>query len=451
MDYNIIVIDDELDFLESIRRGLIFSGYKNVHIENDAQQAAVLFEKGKPFDLALIDISMPNLNGIELLDIIKQASPATECIMVTAIDEARSAVKCLKKDAYDYLIKPLSKEDLLLAVHRALERKRLVEILDLNKPMTLPKIKNKHAFKPIITQSSNMFKILREAELHSPSNIPILITGETGTGKELLARTIHTVSTREKNIFTPINMEALNPQMFEAEFFGHTKGAFTGAEKDRCGYLEASHRGTVFLDEIGTLSLDLQGKLLRFLQEGEFIKIGSFKPKKVDVRIISATNAEVERLVNQKKFRRDLFFRLKGGWLHLPPLRERKDDIPLLIDHFLSEMTGPDRIEIDGDVLSALLEYDYPGNIRELRLIILSAVNLSQGKSISLRHIPDKIRQNAKAFTKTGAWEGGPLLTLKQMEREYILKVYEQLGQNKSRTARVLGIALNTLRSKLDQ
>jgi two-component system response regulator AtoC len=293
MNNRIIIIDDELDFLQSVKRGLITSGIKNVRIETDPQKAAFSFENGELFDLALIDINMPNLSGIELLDIIKNSSPTTECIMVTALDEARTAVNCLKKGAYDYLVKPISREDLILSVNRAFERKRFMEILDLNKRKTLPKIENKDAFKPIITQSSSMIKILREAELHAASDIPILITGETGTGKELLARAIHESSTRAKFIFTPINMESLNLQLFESQFFGHTKGAFTGAEKDRLGYLESSNRGTVFLDEIGNLPIDLHGKLLRVLQEGEFIKIGSSKPQKVDVRIVAATNVDM--------------------------------------------------------------------------------------------------------------------------------------------------------------
>jgi DNA-binding NtrC family response regulator len=450
MDNSIIIIDDELDFLQSVKRGLITYGMKNVRIEDDPQRAAFSFKDGEHFDLALIDISMPNLSGIDLLDIIKKVSPTTECIMVTALDEARTAINCLKKGAYDYLVKPVSKEDLILSINRAFERKRLLEILDLNKRKSLPKIKNQEAFEPIITQSVNMIKILREAELHAVSDIPILITGETGTGKELLARAIHDSSSRAKSVFTPINMESLSQHLFESQFFGHTKGAFTGAEKDRAGYLEGSNHGTVFLDEIGNLPLDLQGKLLRVLQGGEFIKIGSSKPQKVDVRIISATNVEMELLVKQKRFRMDLFYRLRGGWLHLPPLRERKDDIPLLINHFLSEFNRSPGIDIDEDAFSALMGYDYPGNIRELKSVILAARNLSQDSTISRNHLPGKFQLNTGGGRKTNDTEIEPLLTLEQVEKKHILNAYEKLGKNKSQTARVLGIALNTLRNKLD-
>lgn len=450
MDNSIIIIDDEIDFLESVKRGLITSGFKNVRMEADSQKAAFAFKNGEQFDLALIDIIMPNLSGIELLEIIKTISPTTECIMVTALDEARTAINCLKKAAYDYLVKPVSKEDLLLSINRALERRRLLKILDINKQRNLPKIRNPEVFKSIITQSGNMIRNLREAELHSASDIPILITGETGTGKELLARAIHDSSNRAKFVFTPINMESLNQHLFESQFFGHTKGAFTGAEKDRSGYLEASHRGTIFLDEIGNLPPDLQGKLLRVLQDGEFIKIGSVKPQKVDVRIISATNAEIELLMEQKRFRKDLYYRLRGGWLHLPPLRERKEDIPLLINHFLSEFDESLDNGVDDEAFSALIAYDYPGNIRELKSIIFAAKNLSRGGAISRKHLPQQIQLKVAGGGKSPGAEIETFLTIGQVEKKHILNVYKKLKKNKSQTARVLGISLNTLRNKLE-
>ena len=290
MDINNIVIDDERDFLESVRRGLITAGIKNVRIEADPQKAAAAFKQGQQFDIALIDITMPEMDGIGLLEIIKNNSPATECIMVTAVDEARTAIQCLKKGAYDYLVKPISKEDLVSSVNRASERKRLIEILDLGKRRTLPKLVNKKAFSSIVTKSNAVLRVLKEAELHAASDIPILITGETGTGKELLSGAIHAASYRAGSVFTPVNMESLNASIFDAQFFGHTRGAFTCADKDRSGYLESSNHGTLFLDEIGNLPSELQGKLLRVLQDGEFIKIGTSTPRKVDVRFIAATN-----------------------------------------------------------------------------------------------------------------------------------------------------------------
>ena len=450
MDNSIIVVDDERDFLESVRRGLITAGFKNVHTEADARKAAANFEDGEIFDIALIDITMPEINGFELLGVIKNLSPDTECVMVTAVDEARIAVECLKKGAYDYLVKPISKEDLVSSINRALERKRLVEIINLRKRRTLPKIEHKEAFKPIVTRSSEVLRLLKEAELHAASDIPILITGETGTGKELLSRAIHAASSRAGSVFTPVNMESLTPNLFDAQFFGHAKGAFTGAEKDRAGYLESSNRGTLFLDEIGNLPLELQGKLLRVLQDGEFIKIGTSRPQKVDIRFVAATNSDLDRLMTRKLFRRDLYYRLRGGWLHLPPLRERRNDIPLLIDSFLEEFCGSGGVDIEQEALSALLDYEYPGNIRELKTIVQSAVNLCQGRPISTKFLPTYL-QKRKPLSHSGrSSESEPVVPLGQVEKNHIRRVYNRLGKNKSRTARALGIGLNTLRRKLE-
>lgn len=450
MDNRIIVIDDELDFLESVRRGLITSGIKNVRTEQNPRKAADAFENDGEFDIALIDITMPEMGGIELLEIIKNNSPTTECIMVTAVDEARVAITCLKKGAYDYLVKPISKEVLISTLHRAMERRRLMEILDLQKRKTKPRLENKEAFAPIVTGSDNMLRVLKEAELHAASSVPVLITGETGTGKELLAAAIHAASPRVEQIFTPINMESLNPQLFESQFFGHTKGAFTGAGEDRGGYLENSHKGTLFLDEIGNLPLELQGKLLRVLQDGEFIKIGTTTPRKVDVRFIAATNSDLDRLMAHNRFRKDLYYRLKGGWLHLPPLRERKDDIPLLITHFIKDLCGSSGIPIEREALSMMIAYDYPGNVRELKAVIESSLNLAQTRPITPKHLPENMRKQKSTSKSLEKSSGDTVETLDQIQKKHILSVYEQMDHNKSRTARVLDIGLNTLRRKLE-
>ena len=452
MDNSIIVIDDERDFLESVRRGLITSGIKNVRTEEDPTRAAAIFSEGESFDIALIDITMPGMDGIELLEVVKNTSPQTECIMVTAVDEARTAVRCMRKGAYDYLVKPISKEDLVLSVNRALERKRLVEILDLGKRRAVPKLKNAAVFKPIVTGSANVLRVLREAELHAASDIPILICGETGTGKELLARAIHGASRRAKFAFTPVNMESLNPSLFSAEFFGHTKGAFTGADKDRAGYLESTDRGTLFLDEIGNLPLEMQGSLLRVLQNGEFIKIGTNTPRKVDVRVVAATNSDLEKLMATGKFRKDLYYRLRGGWLYLPPLRERKEDIPLLVGRFIEEFGGIGGSGgIDEEAMSLLMDYGYPGNIRELRSIIQSAVNLAQGRAISAKTLPAHLRGQKPVQKVLKKAKSEPIVPLAEVERSHIVTTYNRMGKNKSQTANALGIGLNTLRRKLQE
>ncbi|TRZ92252.1 sigma-54-dependent Fis family transcriptional regulator [bacterium] len=447
----IIIIDDEQDFLESIKRGLLISGFRNVRVARDPAQVAADFQRGASFDLALIDVTMPGMNGVELLEVIKQECPDTECIMVSAVNEARIAVDCLKRGAYDYLVKPVSRDDLVMTIERALERKRLLEILRMDKKAPPLQLIHAEAFKPILTQSTRVIRVLKEAELHAASNVPILITGESGTGKELLAKAIHEASPRDGFPFTAVNIGGLSATLFDAEFFGHTRGAFTGAEKDRAGYIEHTHQGTLFLDEIGNLPPELQGKLLRVFQEGEYLKLGKSAPQKADVRFIAATNMDLDRLIQMKAFRKDLYYRLKGAWLDLPPLRERKEDIPLLIEQFLKEFSpGREKKKMDEKASALLVGYEYPGNIRELRSIIQSAVNLCLKKVITPDILPEQLRKKLRpsSFRDHGQSEGA--VPLAALEREHICTVYEQTGKNKSKTARLLGIGLNTLRRKLE-
>jgi DNA-binding NtrC family response regulator len=426
------------------------SGFRHVQMEIDPRKGAARFAQGEVFDIALIDVTMPFINGVGLLELIKKTSPNTECIMVTGKNDAKVAVQSMKKGAYDYLIKPISRDELVLTISRALERKRLLDILDLEKKRTLPKLIHAEAFRPIVTRSDKLLRVLREAELHSLSDVPVLITGETGTGKELLARAIHAASPRAKFPFIPINMASVTGNLFDAEFFGHTKGAFTGAEKDRMGYIEHTNKGTLFLDEIGSLPPELQGKLLRLLQEGEYIKLGTSMSQKADVRFIAATNADLERLMAKGMFRKDLYYRLKGAWLHLPPLRERTEDIPLLLTTFLEKFGGVNvSTGIDEQAASILSNYDYPGNIRELRSILQSAVNLAQGKPISTRFLPNYLQKRKAISMRDSQPISKPVAAFSEVEKEHILKVYNQMGRNKSQTARVLGIGLNTLRRKL--
>ena len=449
MNESILVIDDEMDFLDSIKRGLISSGIREIRVESDPRIAAQSVQQGDRYAVALIDITMPWINGVQLLEIIKSASPDTECIMVTAVNDARTAVECLQKGAYDYLTKPVSRDELVSKIKRAQERRRLLEVLSVGKTGSLPQIKHKDAFAPIVTRSEKMLRLLKEAELHAASDVPALITGESGTGKELLARAIHRSSPRASFPFTSINMASLTGSLFDAEFFGHTKGAFTGAEKDRAGYIEHSNRGTLLLDEIGDLPLDFQGKLLRVLQEGEVIKLGTSSARKVDVRFIAATNADLDKLLAKGQFRKDLYYRLKGAWLRILPLRERREDIPLLINTFLREFRGEEDRQIEEDALQILMNYDYPGNVRELRSIIQSSCNLAQHRSIAARFLPEYLRGAKPARRQQAVPMGGPIVPLAEAERSHILQAYEETTHNKLRTAKLLGIGLNTLRRKL--
>jgi len=451
MNNTVVVVDDDRDYLEVLGRKLAEIGFRRVRLEESSVKLAEEVENGLSFDLALIDMTMPDMDGMALLERIKSYSPSTECIMVTAINEARIAVECLNKGAYDYLVKPVATEDLALSIKRTLERKRLMDLLDLEKRDDLPTLDNEAPFRPIITQSKKVLRILKEAELHASSLVPVLITGESGTGKELLARAIHGASPRSQHPFTPINMASLTSSLFEAEFFGHTRGAFTGAESSRVGYLEYTNKGTLFLDEIGDLPIPLQGKLLRVLQDGEFSKLGSSTRQKVDLRFIAATNENLEQMMAQKRFRKDLYYRIRGGWLHLPPLRERPEDIFLLCRKFLEKYYDVNTEGfIEKSALDLLMRYPYPGNIRELKSILQSAVNLARGESLREAHLPAHIKTTLKeCVEEEREFVDATIRPLAEVEKNHILKTYQKTGENKSKTARLLGIGLNTLRRKL--
>jgi two-component system response regulator AtoC len=449
MGSRIIVVDDDRDYLELTSIRLAEAGFEAVDAVDDPLQAAERFGAGSAYDLALIDIGMPEMDGQALLQVIKHRSPATECIMVTAVNDARTAVDCLRQGAYEYLVKPVSEDDLIFGVGRALERKRLLDIIHVERsPRPLP-VSHPEAFRGIITRSIGFQRLLKEAELHAASDVPILVTGESGTGKELLARAIHLASPRSRRRFLPINMAALSGELFEAEFFGHTKGAFTGAERERDGHLKHCDGGTLFLDEIGNLPLSMQGKLLRMLQDGEFTPLGSSMSLKADVRFVAATNEDLDRLMESGRFRSDLFYRIRGSWLHLTPLRERPEDIPLLAEHFLREAgAAKAQLPLADDVVRALVSYDFPGNVRELRSVIRSALNLTQGKPISRESLPAALRRRRVKNLPERA-RPAAALTLVEVEKRHILDTYRRMGGNKMRTARVLGLGLNTLRRKL--
>ncbi|MCU0590756.1 MAG: sigma-54 dependent transcriptional regulator [Desulfobacterales bacterium] len=450
MSHRIIVVDDDRDYLELVKSRLSATGFPSVEILDDPLVAAAAFESHGSFDVALIDLSMPEMDGQVLLDLIKKYSPTTECIMVTAVNDDRTAVQCLRQGAYDYLVKPVSEDDLLFAVKRALERKRLLDILHIEKSRRLPVFSQPDAFREILTRCPSLLRILKEAELHAASDVPILITGESGTGKELLARAIHRASPRAAGPFLPLNMAALTADLFEAEFFGHTRGAFTGADKERRGHLKHCDHGTLFLDEIGNLPFSLQGKLLRVLQDGEFTPVGCSASQKADVRFVAATNEDLDQMVESGRFRRDLFYRIRGSWLHLPSLQERKEDIPLLIEHFLKELGRfGDSLRLDAGASETLMGYEFPGNIRELKSIIQTAVNLAQGQRITVDCLPEHLRRRKFVPVRKSPSTANGSILLADVEKQHIIDVYEKMGRNKVRTARALGLGLNTLRRKL--
>jgi transcriptional regulator with PAS, ATPase and Fis domain len=337
--------------------------------------------------------------------------------------------------------------------HRKLQPSgNVVEIYPMAISKKISAVDDHFAFSSIVTQSEKMIRIMKEAKLHAASHIPVLITGETGTGKELLAKSIHKASARANRIYTAVNMSALTPTLFEAEFNGHTKGAFTGAVHDRKGYLETSSDGTLFLDEIGSLSLELQGKLLRVLQEGEYFKLGCSRSMVTNARFIAATNAELDKLQDHGLFRKDLFFRLSGAWIHLPPLRERREDIKLLVERFIVEYRGSHEVaDIKDAAWDVLMTYDYPGNIRELKSIVQYAANLACGTSILPHHLPAYVSAATTSLKHSTVTRhcSNSIPSLAAVERNHILAAYRLAGENKLHTARILEIGLNTLRRKL--
>ena len=445
----ILVVDDDPDYLDIITVTLAEAGYRRITAETDALKAAARIDAGEAFEMAVLDLTMPEMDGLELLECIKNAIPMAECILVTASNEAQTAVACLKKGAYDYLVKPVPVEKFLATVQRALERKRLLDLLDLGKGQSKLQLQRAGAFRPILTRAPAMLRLLKEAELHAASDVPVLITGESGTGKDLLAAAIHSASPRSGRPYTAVNMASLNTGLFDAEFFGHSRGAFTGAEKDRTGYLEYSVGGTLFLDEIGILPLELQGKLLRVLQDGEYVKLGTNRRRKADVRFIAATNEDLDRLISLGRFRKDLFYRLRGGWLHLPPLRQRPEDIPMLAQHLLRRWCPNSVCRLAPAALEALCRYPFPGNVRELQSMIQAAANLAQGRTVEMAHLPAALRSARGPAICTAATAGESFAPLATVEKGYILRVYKALGHNKARTAATLGLGLNTLRRKL--
>lgn len=451
MESSIIAIDDETVFLRSLKRGLLAAGLGNVHTESDPVQAVKLFRQGRIFNVALIDIRMPGMGGIEALERIRTESPKTECIMMSAVNDVRTAVECIRRGAYDYLVKPFDREDLLATIRAALGKRCVICGPRSQEGDAGAAGRSQEAFRKIVASTHETRKVLREAELHAASDIPILVTGETGTGKELLARAIHDASPRAEGPYVPINMAALPSHLFDAEFFGHVKGAFTGADMDRKGYVESANKGTLVLDEIGTLPYELQSKLLRVLQDGEHLKIGSDKLHRMDIRVIAITNENLEKLVGEGKFRKDLYYRLKGEWLHLPPLRERREDVPELLETFLREWDKKGRkIRVAEDAMRMLLRYDYPGNIRELRSIAQSAINRADGGWITAEALPPHMIVSSLGSEGREVCSADETArTLAKVEEAHIRRVYQESGCNKTKTARILGVAVNTLRSKL--
>lgn len=440
---NILIIDDDEAILDSCSQVLTREGY-NVKGTKDGKEGLEAFSK-EFFHLVFLDLKMPGLDGMEVLSRIKKENPETPVIIITGFASIESAVEATKRGAFNYLAKPFKPEELRVITKKALgSRKILLENVYLRK-----ELQAKTEFDMVLGKSRAMEKVLDIVRQVSPTESTVLITGESGTGKELLAREVHKHSPRRDGPFVVVDCGALVETLFESELFGHVRGSFTGAYETKHGRFEVANGGDIFLDEISNISLNIQAKLLRVIQEREVTRIGSTKPIKVDARILAATNENLADCVRNGKFREDLFYRLSVVPIHLPPLRERKKDIPLLVDHFLrkhNKKTKKNITNVSPQVKKALKEYDWPGNIRELENTIERAVVLSKTETIE---IEDLMYHGIGASSSLLNPICGKFRTLNEIEKEYIKTVLKAQNGNKSKTAHILNIDRKTLLAKI--
>lgn len=436
---NILVVDDERGVRESFK--MVLKDDFNVLLAENGNEAIDLFEKNSA-DLILLDILLPDMDGLTLLERLKGTDPNTEIIMVTAVKEIHSAVKAIKLGAYEYIIKPFVVEDVLNIINRALEKRRLVNEL----AYLRGELNRIQSFEKIVGEDERMRKIFELISTITWSDGPVLIQGESGTGKELVARAIHNLSNRKGGSFVVINSAAIPASLMESEIFGHQRGAFTGAVRTTMGKLEIADKGTVFLDDINTLDVSMQAKLLRVIQEKEFERLGGNKLIKIDVRFIAASNKDLSELISKGEFREDLFYRLNVFPIHIPPLRERRADIPLLLDHFLdffAKTSGKAPKSFSSKAVKALTEYDWPGNVRELQNLVERCFTITKQSVIHLKDI-SHFHTNIKPSKEVPLKEA-----VAGFEQQYISEVLESVDRNRMKAARILGIHRNTLTAKM--
>jgi DNA-binding NtrC family response regulator len=445
----VLVVDDEEGVRASIRA--ILDGTCEV-LEAETGADALEILRGREVDLVMLDQRMPGEPGLDVLSRVKAADPSTVVVLATAVHDVRTAVEALKRGAYDYITKPFDVDDILMVVERALEKRALErQVLVLRSALTPPGVDTADGFEGLVGRHPAMVRIYQRITQIATTPATILITGESGTGKELVARAIHQRSDRSGQAFVAINVAAIPETLVESELFGHEKGAFTGAHARRLGKFELAHGGTIFLDEIGSLRLDLQTKLLRALQEREVERLGGTRPLAVDVRVLAATNVNLRQAVRDRLFREDLYYRLNVVPVHVPPLRERREDIPRLVQHFVRKFAREchrDVRAVSAGALDVLTRYDWPGNVRELENVIQRAVVLVGGPVIHLEDVPLDV-----AMPETVSLLARDTLPLReacdQFERQYVLRLLERTQWNVSRAARQLGVHRNTVLAKL--
>jgi len=446
-DVKILLVDDETAILETLSILFRGAGYEVTVADSGAKALTALSEE-KP-DIVLTDIRMPGANGLEVLAKAREVDAEIPVILMTAQASLQSAVRAVNEGAYYYLQKPFANDELLAICQRAAEARQLrVENKALKKE--IKKRTTSAELRPIGTAPS-FVEVLELAETVAPTNSTVLLSGESGTGKEVLARYIHRLSNRAEGPFLSINCGALPEGLLESELFGHVKGSFTGAVKDKEGLFTAAAGGTFFLDEIGEMSAATQVKLLRALQEREVIPVGATKALAVDVRIMAATNRELEQEIERGTFRTDLYYRLNVIQLRLPPLRERAEDVPILARHFLESRAADDGQppHISEDAMEALIQHDWPGNVRELENALERAAVVTRGGEITLASLPERVREAPPQ--RLGAEDLSQNPTMEVVERAYILWVLQAEGGNKKRAAEQLGIDPSTLYRKLSR
>lgn len=439
---NILVVDDEKSMREILEIFLKSEGYGVATAENG--EKAIEAVKKDIFDLIITDMKMPRVNGLELLRNVKQITPDVAVVLITAFGTTESAVEAMKLGAYDYIQKPFQMDNIRLVVKNALDKQKLKKDVSILKQQLKPL-----SLENIIGQSQPMQALFSVISRTAESSASVLITGESGTGKELVAKAIHSLSPRKDNHFVAINCAAIPEGLLESELFGHMKGAFTGAASNKQGLFELANEGTIFLDEIGEMPMSLQAKLLRVIEGGTFRRVGGLSDLTVDVRIVSATNKDLQAMIEQNRFREDLYFRLNVLSVKIPPLRERREDIPLLFDYFLKKFAG-NKKRFSKEAAELLKNYHWKGNVRELENIVERVVLLCDSEIIDAEHLPEEISSVKKAAAVALPAEGMDIERLMEdTEKAYILRALEKTNGVKTEAAKLLNLTFRSLRHKL--